>query len=132
MLASSSGLFKVGKASLFNRRRNVSLHSMLSRNCGECPGSYASSLKCREQVFYRYLQYGTNKSLEIYENLCICTLTDARHGVKFSVRLSVLMHALTRNNVKRILEKSNTYVLHNYIIPFALHLVRVDKMFFKT
>ena len=58
MLASSSGLFKVGKASLFNRRRNVSLHSMLSRNCGECPGSYASSLKCREQILL--LDEGSN------------------------------------------------------------------------
>ena len=49
-LASSNGLFKVGKASLFNRRRNASLHSMRSRNCGECPGSYASSVKCHEQI----------------------------------------------------------------------------------
>ena len=47
-LASTKG--NVGKASLLNRTRNASLHSICSRNCGECPFSYASSVKCREQI----------------------------------------------------------------------------------
>ena len=40
----------MGKASLLNRTRNASLHSICLRNCGECPFSYASSVKCREQI----------------------------------------------------------------------------------
>ena len=34
--------------------------------------------------------------------------------------------------LKEYLKDSNTYLLHNYTIVFALHLVRVGKMFFRT
>ena len=73
MLASSSGLFKVGKASLFNRRRNVFLHLVLSRNCGECPGSYTSSVKCGEQILLLY--EGSNfLCLQIQPMLFFCVV----------------------------------------------------------
>lgn len=80
-LVSSNGLFKVGKASLFNRTRNVSSHSIRSRNCGECPGSYASSAKWSEQILL--LDNGLN-ALRLQNSthafLLICWDTDFPFG----------------------------------------------------
>ena len=50
VLGFSNALFNVGNASFFKRTRNFSLNCKRSRNCGEFPGSYASSAKCREHI----------------------------------------------------------------------------------
>ena len=49
-LGFSNALFNVGNASFFRRTRNFSLNSKRLRNCGELPGSYAFSAKCKEHI----------------------------------------------------------------------------------
>ena len=50
ILGSINGLFNVGNASLFNCTLNFSLHFIRSKNCGDCPGSKASSGKRSEHI----------------------------------------------------------------------------------